>query len=108
MLDLFRRALTQLGEWAATPAAFLFVAAFTCLWYVVEQHTLDWHGIATLLTLVIALLINRATYRDSQALHAKLDELIQAMPNARDAMTAIDRAEPEDIERHRDRQPNKR
>ena len=68
MLDLFRRALTQLGEWAATPAAFLFVAAFTALWYTVERQTLDWHGIATLLTLFIALLINRATYRDAQAL----------------------------------------
>jgi low affinity Fe/Cu permease len=87
---------------------FLFVAVFTVVWYAVERHSLDWHGIATLLTLFIALLINRATYRDAQALHAKLDELIQAMPNARDAMASIDRAEPEDIERHRDGQPNKR
>jgi low affinity Fe/Cu permease len=108
MLDLLRRGLTQLGEWAATPAAFLFVVAFTAVWYAVERHSLDWHGIATVVTLFIALLINRATYRDAQALHAKLDELLQAMPNARDAMTAIDRAEPEDIERHRDGQPNKR
>lgn len=107
MLNLLRRGLTQLGEWAATPATFLLVAAFTCVWFAVERHSLDWHGIATLLTLVIALLINRATYRDAQALHAKLDELIKAMPNARDRMAAIDRAEPEDIERHRNRSPNK-
>ncbi len=107
MLDFLRRGLTQLGEWAATPAAFLFVAAFTAVWYAVERQTLDWHGIATLLTLFIALLVNRATYRDAQALHAKLDELIKAMPNARDAMAAIDKAEPEDIERHRNREPNK-
>jgi low affinity Fe/Cu permease len=108
MLDLLRRGLTQLGEWAATPAAFLFVAAFTAVWYAVERHSLDWHGIATLLTLFIALLINRATYRDAQALQAKLDELIKAIPNARDAIAGIDDAEPEDIARHRDGQPNKR
>ena len=108
MLELFRKGLTQFGEWAATPAAFLFVVIFTAVWYAVEPHSLDWHGIATVVTLVIALLINRATYRDAQALHAKLDELIKAMPNARNAIAAIDKAEPEDIERHRDGRPNKR
>ena len=107
MLELLRKGLTQFGEWAATPAAFLFVLVFTAVWYAVEPHSLDWHGIATVVTLVIALLINRATYRDAQALHAKLDELIKAMPNARDAIAAIDKAEPEDIERHRDGRPNK-
>ena len=108
MLDLFRKALTQLGEWAANPASFLFVAMFTVVWYAVERHSLDWHGIATLVTLIIALLIHRATYRDAQALQAKLDEVIKAMPNARNAVADIDDAEPEDIARHRDGQPNKR
>ena len=107
MLDLFRKGLTQLGEWAANPASFLFVVAFTAVWYAVERHSLDWHGIATLVTLVIALLIHRATYRDAQALQAKLDELIKAMPQARNAMADIDDAEPEDIQRHREGQPNK-
>jgi low affinity Fe/Cu permease len=107
MLDLLRKGLTRLGEWAANPASFLLIVAFTAVWYMVERHSLDWHGIATLVTLVIALLIHRTTYRDAQAVHAKLDELIKAMPDARNAMAAIDDAEPEDIQRHRDGQPNK-
>lgn len=56
---------------------------------------------------MIALLINRATYRDAQAIQAKLDELIKAMPAARDMVAAIDENEPEDIERHRNGAPNK-
>jgi hypothetical protein len=43
------------------------------------------------LTLFIALLINRATYRDAQA-------LIQALLEARNAIASIDKAEPEDFE----------
>jgi low affinity Fe/Cu permease len=101
MFDLIRKGLTQLGELAAHPASFLFVVAFTLVWYVVERHSLDWHGIATMMTLVIALLIHRATYRDAQAIQAKLDELIQAVPNAREGIKGIDHHEPEDIERHR-------
>lgn len=107
MSDFIRKGLTQLGELAAHPASFVFVAAFTMVWYVVERHSLDWHGIATMVTLVIALLIHRATYRDAQAIQAKLDELIQAVPAARDGVKSIDRHEPEDIERHREGRPNK-
>jgi low affinity Fe/Cu permease len=101
MLDLFRKALTQLGVYAAHPSAILFVLAFTVVWYFVERHSLDWHGIATVVTLIIALLIHRATHRDAQAIQAKLDALIRAVPSASNALAAIDAKEPEEIERHR-------
>ena len=39
--------------------------------------------------------------RDTQAVHAKLDELLHAAKAARNAITRIDEQEPEDIERHR-------
>jgi len=107
MLDLVRKGLTQLGVFAAHPASFLFVFVFATIWYAVERHSLDWHGIATLVTLVIALLIQRAAYRDAQAIQAKLDALLKAIPNASNALAAIDEKEPEDIERHRDGKPNK-
>jgi len=107
MLELIRKGMTQLGVLAASPLSFVFVAAFIVVWYVVERHSLDWHGIATVLTLIIALFIHRATHRDAQAVQAKLDALIRAMPNASDAVAAIDDKEPEDIERHRDSRSNK-
>ena len=101
MLDIVRKALTQLGVYAAHPASFLFVIAFTAIWYLVESHSLDWHGIATIVTLIIALLVHRATHRDAQAVQAKLDALIRAVPSASDALAAIDDKEPEEIEQHR-------
>jgi len=49
------------------------------------------------------LLIQRAEHRDTHAIHAKLDELIHAQKNARDAIANIDLQEPEDIMRYRER-----
>lgn len=102
MIDAIRRGLTQLGLLAAHPAAYLLLAIYVALWCTFEPQSLDMHAIATLATLVIALLIQRSEHRDTQAIHAKLDELIRAHANARDAIAHIDEEEPEDIERHRD------
>jgi low affinity Fe/Cu permease len=46
------------------------------------------------------LLIQRAEHRDTQALQAKMDELLHAHARADNAMK-IDEKEPEDIVRHR-------
>ena len=57
-------------------------------------------------TWFMTLLIQRAEHRDTQAIHAKLDELLHAEKNARNALTKIDGREPEEIEalRKRERQ----
>ena len=47
----------------------------------------------------MTLLIQRAEHRDTQALQAKIDELLHANAQADSAMTKIDENEPEDIER---------
>ncbi|WP_343221639.1 low affinity iron permease family protein [Mesorhizobium silamurunense] len=49
----------------------------------------------------MTLLIQRAEHRDTQALQAKLDELIRATGNARNDVANIDDKEPEEIERQR-------
>ena len=49
----------------------------------------------------MTLLIQRAEHRDTQAIHAKLDELLHAQKGARDAVARIDEQEPEEIERLR-------
>jgi low affinity Fe/Cu permease len=51
----------------------------------------------------MTLFIQRAEHRDTQALHAKLDELIRADTSAKD-ITRIDDEEPEDIEKQRDQE----
>jgi low affinity Fe/Cu permease len=100
-MEIFRRALTQLGVLAAHPGAFLAVAAYAILWLAFDRESLGWHGVAVLATWCMTLLIQRAEHRDTQAIHAKLDELLHAQTKARDALAHIDDEEPEDIERLR-------
>jgi low affinity Fe/Cu permease len=47
-------------------------------------------------------LIQRVGHRDTQAIHAKLDELLHVQAEARNALTRIDDEEPEEIARHRE------
>jgi low affinity Fe/Cu permease len=49
----------------------------------------------------MTLLIQRVEHRDTQALQAKLDELLRAHDSARTEMADIDQEEPEEIERQR-------
>ena len=69
--------------------------------FVFEADTLNWHGTATLVTWAMTLFIQRAEHRDTQALQAKVDELLRATGVARNELTRIDEKEPEEIERHR-------
>ena len=101
MIDLARRALTQLGVLSGHPLAFLIVFAYIAAWLVFEPETFDWHGIATIVVWIMTLFIQRAENRDTQSIQAKLDELLHAHKLASNAMTRIDDEEPEEIERHR-------
>jgi low affinity Fe/Cu permease len=98
------RLLTALGVWTASPWAFLVFTCYVVAWSIFDPSRLDWHSIATLATWLMTLCIQRAEHRDTQALQAKVDALIRAVPGAADALTHIDREEPEVIERERERQ----
>lgn len=97
-----RELLTTLGVYTAHPAAFLILIAYTVCWFVFEPETLNWHGAATLATWCMTLFIQRAEHRDTQAIHAKLDELLRAEDRARNTLTHLDDQEPEEIEDHRE------
>jgi low affinity Fe/Cu permease len=99
---LLRRWLTQIGDLVAHPLAFVVWLFYALLWLVLEPDTLDWHGLATLVTWFMTLIIQRAGDRDTQALQAKLDELLRAVGPADDTLTEIDKLELEDIKRLRD------
>lgn len=101
MYDMYRKALTWLGVLTAHPTAYLVVAAYIVFWLFYERSTFDLHAIATLATWFMTLLIQRAEHRDTQAIHAKLDELLRAQDGARTGLSSIDTEEPEDIERYR-------
>jgi low affinity Fe/Cu permease len=66
--------LTDAGVFTSRPAAFAVFLAYGALW-IAFGDGLRWHSLATLATWGMTLLIQRAEHRDTQALHAKLDEL---------------------------------
>lgn len=95
--------LTCLGVMTARPWAFGVVALYGIGWLVFDPRSLDWHGVAVLATWLMTLVIQRAEHRDTQALHAKLDELLHADSRAQNALTRVDEEEPEAIEKRRTR-----
>jgi low affinity Fe/Cu permease len=103
VIDAIRRWLTQIGVLMAHPVAFLVVSAYGLAWFIFERETFNWHAAATMAVWFMTLFIQRAEYRDTQAIQAKLDELLHAQSRARDELTHIDEEEPEDIEHHRER-----
>lgn len=98
---LMGRALTRLGVALSHPAAFLVALLYMVFWAGVERETLDLHGVVTMAALFMTLFIQRAAHRDTQALHAKLDELLHVQHGARDELAALDEEEPELIEKRR-------
>lgn len=101
-MHAIRQLLTRLGTLAAHPTAFLIVALYATCWFVFSPDTLDWHGVTTLVVWCMTLLIQRAEHRDTQAIHAKLDELLKADTRARTEVAQVDKKEPEEIEKLRD------
>ena len=96
-----RHWLTELGVLTAHVSAFFIVPLYGLAWLLLAPQSFDWHSIAVLATWFMTLLIQRATHRDTQALHAKLDELLHAQSEASNRLTLIDKEDPEDIEKHR-------
>ena len=80
------------------------MAAYALLWFIFDRDSLNWHGIALLATWCMTLLIQRGEHRDTQAIHAKLDELLKAQRGASDGLARIDEQEPEEIEKFRERE----
>ena len=93
--------LTNLGTLTVSPFAFLIVIIYAMAWLVFSPHTFEWHGIATLATWLMTLVIQRSEHRDTQAIHAKLDALLKADDAADTGLAKIDQQEPEDVEAHR-------
>src|SRR4051795_7770256 len=99
MMSYVRDRLTHLGVLASRPTAFFIVVTYGALWFFFARDTFDWHAIATLATWMMTVFIQRAEHRDTQALHAKLDHLLDRIDATDGKMAGIDRMQPEDIEK---------
>ncbi len=93
--------LTTAGTWTARPAAFGLVMIYAVLWVIFDRESLNFHGVIALITLCMTLFIQRSEHRDTQAIHAKLDELLRTQADARRSLTSMDDKEPEEIEAER-------
>lgn len=98
------RSLTSLGVLTARPIAFVLLGVYVVAWLVFDRESMDMHGGAALAAWLMTLFIQRAAHRDTQAMQAKLDELLRAHGEARTDMARLDDEEPEDIEDRRERE----
>ena len=103
MMAYHRDRLTRLGVLSSRPAAFFVVLGYGVLWFFFAPDTFDWHAIATLATWMMTVFIQRAEHRDTQALHAKLDHLLDRIDAADGKMARIDQMQPEEIEELREK-----
>lgn len=98
----YRSWLTQIGVATSHPLAFVVVGLYVATWLIFDRVSFDWQSAATVATWIMTLFIQRAEHRDTQAIHAKLDELLRAEGEADNELATLDRKEPEEIEKHRD------
>lgn len=103
-MERLRQLLTHMGTLMSRPGAFLLPLVYMIVWLVFDSATLDWHGFATLATWLMTLFIQRTEHRDTQAIQAKLDELLHSDARAANRLTRLDDKEPEDIEDFREAQ----
>jgi low affinity Fe/Cu permease len=99
--SIVHRGLTSLGGFLAHPLALVALAGFALAWWIFAPESLDWHAAATLLTLAMAIVIERNQQRDTAALQLKIDELILATGGARDEVAELELKEPGEVERLR-------
>src|SRR5215212_4699376 len=100
VIEKARGWLTRLGVLTSRPAAFAVFLLYGVAW-VVFGHGLDWHSVATLATWGMTLVIQRAEHRDTQAIHAKLDELLKVNGDANNELMNFDDKDAEEVERER-------
>jgi low affinity Fe/Cu permease len=91
--------LTEIGVATSRPAAFAVFLAYGIAW-ITLGNGLEWHSFATLATWGMTLVIQRAEHRDTQAIHAKLDELLKVA--GRDHVMKVDDEDAEEVETRRE------
>jgi low affinity Fe/Cu permease len=78
MMHWIRSWLTFIGVSTSHPLAFVVVALYVALWLIFDRQSLNWQSVATVATWIMTMFIQRAEHRDTQAIHAKLDEILRS------------------------------
>lgn len=109
MHELFRKVSHRISYTVGTPWAFA-VAVFSillwaaCGWYF--NYSDSWQLVintgTTILTFLMVFLIQNTQNRDARAMHLKLDELIQAVKEARNEMIDLEDMSDAELDRLQD------
>ena len=78
--------------------AFGLVLLYAVAWLIFSSETFGWAAVATLATWMMTLFITRTEHRDTEAIHAKIDELLRAHHDAKTELMALDTKDVEEIE----------
>ena len=102
----FTRFAKRTATLTGRPAAFLAAAIVIAVWAITGplfKFSDTWQLVintgTTIVTFLMVFLIQNTQYRDSQALHVKLDELIRALKGASNSMIDLDNLTDEELER---------
>lgn len=96
-----RREMRHLGVLTGHPVAFAVLALFALGWWLFDRSNFNFGAVGVLATWLMTLFIQRAGHRDTQAVQAKLDELLRAHQNARSELAHLDEKSAKEIEAHR-------
>lgn len=106
--SLFARFAKATALWAGRPGAFLIAAAAVIVWGLtgpIFDYSDTWQLVintgTTIVTFLMVFLIQNTQNRDSIAVQIKLDELINAVKEARNELIDLESLSDEDLEEKR-------
>ena len=108
MERMFETVAGKVSGWAGRPPAFILALSVIIVWGVtgpVFHYSDTWQLIintgTTIVTFLMVFLIQNAQNRDASAIQAKLDEIIRATSDARNAFIGIEHLTQDQLERIR-------
>lgn len=104
----FTRMASVVSNAMGSPWSFLAAVAVILLWALtgpVFNYSQDWQLVVntgtTIITFLMVFLIQNTQNRDSRAIHLKLDELLRAVPKARNQFMEAEEEDLDEIERQK-------
>lgn len=102
----FEKIAQAVSAWAGRPLAFVVALTAVIVWALsgpVFGYSDTWQLVintsTTIVTFLMVFLIQNAQNRDASAIQAKLDELIRALPEARDEFVGIEHLTEQELEK---------
>ena len=107
-----RSGFTRFAKWTAyatgRPIAFIVAVAVILLWALTGplfDFSDTWQLVintgTTIMTFLMVFLIQNTQYRDSEAIHIKLDELIRSIKEARNSLLDLEEMDDDELDRLR-------